>query len=70
MAFSQDGHRTVEFLLDLLDGLPDGVTELLAHPGTEGWRVGDYQALIDQRVRRRIEELGIELITYRALGAR
>jgi predicted glycoside hydrolase/deacetylase ChbG (UPF0249 family) len=70
MAFSQDGHRTVEFLLGLLDGLPDGVTELLAHPGTEGWRVGDYQALIDQRVRRRIEELGIELITYRALGAR
>lgn len=68
MSFSQDGHRTPEHLLSLLDGLPDGVTELLAHPGTEGWREGDYRALLDPRVKRHIEELGIELIDYRALG--
>lgn len=64
MSFSQDGHRTAEYLLSLLDTLPDGVTELLAHPGTEDWREGDYRALLDQRVQRRIEELGIELIAY------
>ncbi len=70
MSFSQDGHRTAEYLLSLLDALPDGVTELLAHPGTDGWREGDYRALLDQQVPRRIEELGIELIDYRALRAR
>ncbi len=67
MSFSQDGHRTVEYLLSLLSTLPDGVTELLAHPGIEGWREGDYRTLLDPRVKRRIAELGIELIDYRAL---
>jgi predicted glycoside hydrolase/deacetylase ChbG (UPF0249 family) len=56
--------RTAEHLLTLLDGLPNGVTELLAHPGTETWRELDYRALLDPRVRRRIQDLGIELITY------
>jgi len=64
MSFSEDGHRTVEYLLDLLDALPEGVTELLAHPGTGGWREGDYRALLDPRVRQRIEESGIVLISY------
>ncbi len=64
MSFSQDGHRTAEHLLDLLNALPEGITELLAHPGTEGWRKGDYRALLDPRVRQRIGELGIELIAY------
>jgi predicted glycoside hydrolase/deacetylase ChbG (UPF0249 family) len=66
-SFSQDGHCTAEYLLDLLDILPEGITELLAHPGTEGWREGDYRALLDPRVRRRVEETGIELVDYRAL---
>jgi len=64
MSFTQDGHRTAEYLLSLLDALPDGVTELMTHPGTEDWREGDYRALLDQQVQRRIEELGIELIAY------
>ncbi len=63
-SFSQEGHRTVEVLLDILEHLPEGITELLCHPGTEGWRVGDAQALGDPRVRRRIQELGIALIGY------
>jgi len=64
-SFSQDGHRTVNYLLDLLERLSEGVTELLCHPGTEGWRVEDYQVLMDPRVRQRIKALGIELIDYR-----
>jgi len=64
MSFSLEGNRTAEHLLGLLDALPEGITELLAHPGTEGWREGDYRALLDPRVRERIEELGIALISY------
>lgn len=69
MSFSKDGQRTAEHLLGLLDALPDGVTELLVHPGTEGWREGDYRGLLDPRVRQHIEELGIALIDYRSLVA-
>ncbi len=64
MSFSQDGHRTAEHLLGLLDALPDGITELLAHPGTEGWREDDYRTLLDPHVRQRIVESGIALISY------
>jgi len=67
--FSQDGNRTAEFLLALLEELPQGVTELLCHPGTQGWRVGDYEALRDPRVRQRINELGIRLTDYRSLSS-
>jgi len=67
-SFSQDGRRTAEVLLDLLARLPEGSTELLCHPGTEGWRVQDYRALSNPRVSERIAELGIQLIDYRALG--
>jgi predicted glycoside hydrolase/deacetylase ChbG (UPF0249 family) len=67
-SFTQDGHRTTEYLLGLLDTLPDGVTELLTHPGTQGWREGDYRAPLDPRVKQRIDELGIELITFGDLG--
>ena len=66
-SFSQDGHRTVEYLLGLLDTLADGITELLAHPGTEGWREGDYRALLDPGVKRHIAERGIELMDYRTI---
>jgi predicted glycoside hydrolase/deacetylase ChbG (UPF0249 family) len=66
-SFSQDGRRTVEILLDLLDRLPEGVTELLCHPGTEGWRAQDLRSLMDPRVRERIEALAIQLTDYVAL---
>jgi predicted glycoside hydrolase/deacetylase ChbG (UPF0249 family) len=62
--FAPDERHTAEYLLTLLDALPEGVTELLAHPGTESWREADYRALLDPRVKAHIEGLGIELITY------
>jgi predicted glycoside hydrolase/deacetylase ChbG (UPF0249 family) len=67
-SFTQDGRRTAEVLLEVLDRLPEGVTEVLCHPGTEGWRSQDYRALLDTRVRRRIEELGIRMTDYRVLA--
>ncbi len=63
-SFSQDGARTVEVLLEILDRLPEGSTEILCHPGTEGWRAEDYRALADPRVRQRIQEQEIRLIGY------
>lgn len=65
---SDESQRSAEYLLTLLDGLPDGTTELLTHPGTAGWRAKDTQALLDPRVIQRIKELGIELITFGDLG--
>jgi predicted glycoside hydrolase/deacetylase ChbG (UPF0249 family) len=59
-----DERRTSEYLLGLLDVLPDGVTELITHPGTEGWRDKERRAFFDPRVKARIGGLGIELITY------
>lgn len=61
---ARDEDRTAEALLGLLDKLPDGVTELLVHPGTEGWRAKDTEALLDPRVKARIQDLGILCITY------
>lgn len=66
--FATDEHRTAEYLLGLLETLPEGVTELVAHPGTVDWREKDYRALADPRVKARIRELGIELVTYADLG--
>jgi predicted glycoside hydrolase/deacetylase ChbG (UPF0249 family) len=65
--YAPDECHTAEYLLTLLDVLPEGTTELLAHPGTESWREADYHALLDPRVKARIEELGIELVTYGTL---
>jgi predicted glycoside hydrolase/deacetylase ChbG (UPF0249 family) len=65
--FATDEQRTAEYLLSLLETLPDGVTELVTHPGTVDWREKDYRALADPRVKARIRELGIELVTYGAL---
>jgi predicted glycoside hydrolase/deacetylase ChbG (UPF0249 family) len=62
--FASDEHRTVDYLLGLLDVLPEGVTELITHPGTVGWRDKERCALLDPRVRARIEALGTELIAY------
>jgi len=68
MSFSRDGYRTADYLLILLNALPEGITELLTHPGTEGYRERDYSALLDPRVKQRIEELEIEMIDFRALA--
>ena len=68
--FSQDGRRTVPVLLEILEHLPEGTTEILCHPGVEGWRMADYEALIAPRVRGRLAESDIVLTDYRALRER
>lgn len=65
---------TVTRLLQCLDELADGVTEICCHPGRfdEALRVSRYnrqreaelQALIDPAVRQRLRERGIALLTY------
>jgi predicted glycoside hydrolase/deacetylase ChbG (UPF0249 family) len=67
--FSMPGHRTPEYLLSVLDGLRDGwVIELLAHPGYDGgWREEDLRALQDPRVRGRLGQNDIELVSFAAL---
>jgi chitin disaccharide deacetylase len=63
-------------LLELLDGLATGVTELCCHPGyTDGlkaWyreeRVQEVRTLCDPAVRAGIERLGFELVSFRELA--
>lgn len=64
-SFSQDGCRTVDQLLAIIDGLHEGVTELLCHPGKTGWRALDYAALSDKRVQDRIESQNIRMTDFR-----
>lgn len=65
---------TVEQLLRILDTLPEGVTELLCHPGrTDGgddyaFREAELAALTDPRVKAKIEEAGIELASFAVLA--
>lgn len=63
-------------LVELLEALEPGVTELCCHPGyTNGlkaWyreeRVQEVRTLCDQAVRAAIERLGFELISFRELA--
>lgn len=67
----------LEFLLELLGTLPDGVSELMCHPGYAGpaleassyraERESELMLLTHPVVRKRVEELGIELVNFRAL---
>lgn len=72
------GALTEERLLQLIDRLPDGVTEIFFHPavepfagadaGTQAYRwTGELAALKSLAVRAAIERAGIELTTYGAL---
>jgi predicted glycoside hydrolase/deacetylase ChbG (UPF0249 family) len=68
--FSMPGHRSPEYLLSVLDGLRDGWTsELLAHPGYDGgWREEDLRCLQDPRVRERLRQPDVQLVTFKDLG--
>jgi predicted glycoside hydrolase/deacetylase ChbG (UPF0249 family) len=65
------------FLLGLMETLPEGVSELMCHPGYNDPALADsaYRAerekelalLIDPALRERIEEVGVELISFGAL---
>jgi predicted glycoside hydrolase/deacetylase ChbG (UPF0249 family) len=67
--FSTQGNRTPEYLLSVLDNLHDGWTsELLTHPGYDGdWREEDLRALQDPRVRERLAQPDIELLSFAEL---
>jgi hypothetical protein len=61
-------------LIDALDKLPEGITEFVFHPATDGysdserdWRMGDLKLLKDPDVRAAIERNGIVLIGYKKL---
>ena len=69
---------SVDYLLNLLDRLPDGVNELMTHPGysDEALAAGssyntaretEIAVLTDPRIRQRVADLGIELTTYASL---
>lgn len=69
-SFSSSGPNTAQTLLAALDHLQDGwVSELLVHPGYDGgWREQDLQALLDERVQRRLAEPDIELVSFARLS--
>ncbi len=67
-------------LLSAIDALSDGDHEIGLHPGhapdevpeEPGWRYGwesELSALRSPKVRERIEERGIRLVSYRELSA-
>jgi predicted glycoside hydrolase/deacetylase ChbG (UPF0249 family) len=68
---------TLDFLLHLLDTLPKGSSELMCHPGYDDPALASstYRAereielalLTHPAVRTRVEELGIELVTFATL---
>lgn len=79
MDFSQDGGRTAENLVRIVQGLREGVTELLAHPGypapdagatsrrpasDQRWRQAEAEALLDPRVRAAIAAVGVRLAHF------
>jgi hopanoid biosynthesis associated protein HpnK len=68
-------------LMEILDRLPEGVTEVFFHPATGPFAAADYgteryqwaaelAALTSSRVRAEIERDGIELVTYGELAHR
>ncbi|HYK42281.1 MAG TPA: ChbG/HpnK family deacetylase [Thermoanaerobaculia bacterium] len=73
------GHgATVENLLSILDSLPEGSSELMCHPGHAdpellagssyaAERDAEIHALTDPRVRARLTERGVVLISFDAL---
>jgi hypothetical protein len=73
---AQSGKLTEESLVQILQGLGPGVTEVMAHPGypeslSDTWpqsrryeRQGDLAALTSPRVKRLINDLGIKLLSY------
>ncbi|MBN1657806.1 MAG: ChbG/HpnK family deacetylase [Anaerolineae bacterium] len=69
---------TLVHLLEILEHLPEGVTELMCHPGYDdpslagssyrAEREAELALLTHPVVSERIAELGIELVTYTAVG--
>ncbi len=73
------GNMRQEYLLAILDRLPDGVSEIMVHPGDDAAALGtlygwgyrwqdELAALTSPDTRRRLETNGIRLISFRELG--
>lgn len=77
--FAWTGAFTEKELVKLMGGLPEGVTELMCHPGKlggelerartrlKGSRVVELRALTHPAVRGAMEAAGVELVGYRDL---
>jgi predicted glycoside hydrolase/deacetylase ChbG (UPF0249 family) len=72
---------TLENLLGILEGLPEGISELMTHPGLPDGRLlakstyakereRELELLCHPRVKERIGELGIELVDFSVLKQR
>jgi len=68
------GAMVEERVLALLPHLPEGVSEIYAHPATMAGGVPGYRhaeelaALVSPAVRRRVEELGISMVSFGGLA--
>jgi chitin disaccharide deacetylase len=68
----------VDHLIEMVEGLPSGVTELGCHPGAggDGWSIYDWEraieveALCDPRAPRAIERAGVELRSFAEVPSR
>jgi predicted glycoside hydrolase/deacetylase ChbG (UPF0249 family) len=71
---------TIETLLEILDHLPEGLTEVMCHPGLpdaglaaltryNAERALELRVLTDERVLARVDALGIALRSFHALEA-
>ena len=77
---AQTGVMTKAGILRLLENLPEGITELMCHPGyadddlkksptrLQQSRQSELAILTDQEVRKTVAELGIRLINYEQIG--
>ena len=74
------GHMTTARVLEVLERLPDGVSELYFHPATGPWRgvdpaIADYdfsgelQALVSPKVRTALQQPAIRLTSYSELAS-
>lgn len=73
------GNLRQEYLLNILDRLPEGISEVMTHPGADdavlnagfkwqyAWQ-GELTSLTSPAVSRRIAERGIKLASFRELG--
>jgi hopanoid biosynthesis associated protein HpnK len=62
----QDSHVDEAYVGRLLDRLPAGDSELYSHPSLDEFK-HELEALVSPRIRRRVDELGIQLIRYQDL---
>ena len=77
---AQTGVLSKRGVLQLLESLPDGTTELMCHPGyadadlrnsstrLQESRQTELEILTDQEIRKKIAALGIRLINYEEIG--